>query len=556
MLQELYIKNIALIRELNISFERGLNVLSGETGAGKTIIVDSMSLVLGDRGFKELIRHGEEKGLVEAMFSPEDVQAAEDILNENGIDAEELIVSRELTASGKNTCRINGRMVPLSTLKSIMLHIINLHSQGQHADIFEKKRQLEMLDRYADCSHETENVLSAYSRFQSVKKELESMDTDEKEKKRLIDMLTYQYREIDSASLKKGEEDELLAERLIMRNSERISEGVNISHALLSGEDGALYKLKAAAHALDGISDFGDKYKKIGSAVSDAYYAVEDASFELSDCLEDAVYDEKRLDIIEARLETISSLKRKYGESIDAVLAYSEDAKRKLEQTEHSDEIKSELELRLKKCRAELENACSELSSKRKTAAEKLKTELTCHLVELGMKNASFSVRFDEKRPDRNGSDEIEFYISLNMGEPEKPLAKVASGGEASRIMLAVKNIFASRDDVSTLIFDEIDTGISGNMARIVAGKLANISRERQVICVSHLPQLAAMGDANFEISKTDDEFGAVTTVKKLGRKEKLAEIARLSGGIQSGTATAHAEELLSECDAFKASLK
>ena len=556
MLQELFIKNIALIRELSISFDEGLNILSGETGAGKTIIVDSMSLVLGERGSKELIKHGEEKAFVEAMFSPDDAGAAKDILEESGIDSDELIVSRELTSAGKNVCRINGRMVSLGVLKSVMSRIINLHGQGQHSEIFEKKHQLEMLDRYAGCSDELEKAAKAYSEYTNVKKRLEAIDTDEKELQRMADMLAYQKREIEAAALRPGEDDELSEERTVMHNSEKISAALNGSHGLISADDGALIKLRQAAHMLEGISAYGEKYSKLAETVNDAYYAIEDASYELSDCIDEAVFDEGRLDEIEMRIDVINSLKRKYGSSIEDVLEYAEKAEKQLQEIEHSDELKKELENELENKKCALQLAAAKLTEIRKDAAKKLEQELIGHLKDLGMGNAGFYVNFSEKAPDRKGADDIEFYITLNLGEPEKPLAKVASGGEASRIMLAIKNIFASREAVSTLIFDEIDTGISGNMARMVARKLANISKERQVICVSHLPQLAAMGDANFEIVKTDDELGTVSTVNKLDNDGKIKEIARLSGGIQSGAAEAHAKELLEECISFKASVK
>lgn len=556
MLQELNIKNIALIRDLSISFNNGLNVLSGETGAGKTIIVDSMSLILGERGSKNLIKYGEEKGFVEAMFSTSDAESVKNILEEHGIESDELIVSRELTSSGKNVCRINGRMVSLNVLKMIMSRIINLHGQGQHSEIFEKKHQLEMLDRYGECKNEIESVVTAYNEFSETKKRLSSINTNEQEIQRLTDMLTYQYREIESASLKLNEDNDLISERTIMHNSERISSALNESDSLINGENGVLTKLKSALNLLESISNYNPAYQKFTSSVSEAYYLLEDVSYELSDAIEDTVFDENRLDEIEARLDIINSLKRKYGHTIQDIIDFGNNAKKQLSEINHADELKNELETLLNEKISKLTAACSKLRNSRKIAAAKLEDELIGHLKDLGMKNADFKVKFVDKEPDKTGSDDIEFYITLNIGEPIKPLSKVASGGEASRIMLAIKSIFATKEDVSTLIFDEIDTGISGNMARIVARKLANISNDRQIICVSHLPQLAAMGDENYEIVKSDDDIGTVTTVNKLDENGKLREISRLSGGIQSSVAIAHAKELINECITFKSTNK
>ncbi len=552
MLQELHIRNIALIRELSVSFEEGLNILTGETGAGKTIIVDAVSLALGERGFKELIRHGEEKAYVEALVTGDFSAETTALIEDSGIEPGELIISRELTESGKNTCRINGRMVPLSLLRDIMSGIVDLHTQGKHQEIFNKKRQLKMLDRYAACENELARTASAYEEYSSVKKQLDSLETDEQERERLIDILSFQYKEIEAAKLKDGEEEALEQEKNLIRNAERITSALSGAHELLSSEGGALERLSKAAKLLADIAELDPRYEALYTAVNDAYYALEDPGYELAALTEEEDYDPDRLDAIETRLEKISSLKRKYGGTIAEIKEFGRRASERLADMDDSEARKTELKKRIKTTRAELEAACAALTAARRSAAEKMKDELVMHLQDLGMKDAGFSVRFTEKTADRNGADDAEFYISLNRGEPEKPLAKVASGGEASRIMLAVKNIFARKDDVSTMIFDEIDTGISGNMARVVAQKLANISLERQVICVSHLPQLAAMGDANFEIVKTDDDTGVMTTVKKLGEEEKLGEIARLSGGIRTEAALIHARELLNECEMFK----
>ena len=555
MLQELNIKNIALIRELTISFEEGLNVLSGETGAGKSIVVDSVSLILGERGFKELIRSGEEKAYVEAFVTVEDMQSMEELFEECGVDpCDELIVTRELTAAGKNTCRINGRMVPLSTLKRIMAKLINLHGQNQHQDIFDKKQQLDMLDNYAFA--EDDAVRSAmkqvYAEYRKAENALAKICSDEKERERRMDILSYQLNEITAAQLEADEEETLIAERDVIRNAEKIAYALNGAHALLSESTGIQERLSAAARMLSDVSSYNEKYAQLESVLRDAYYNLEEADYDLASLAEDTVFDERRLDEIEERLSLISDLKRKYGSSIGEILQFAEDAQQQYEALENSEIQKGQLVKELERLQKALEKAAGDLSACRKKAALALQEELIEHLRDLGMKDARFTVAFSEKKPAADGMDDVEFFISLNCGEPEKPLAKVASGGEASRIMLAVKNIFAKKESVGTLIFDEIDTGISGNMARIVAEKLANISLERQVICVSHLPQLASMADANFSIVKTGDDAGTVTTVHRLSEKEKLSEIARLSGGIYTDAALAHAREMLAECGTFK----
>jgi len=518
-------------------------------------VVDSVSLILGERGFKELIRSGEEKAYVEAFVTVDDVHAMEGLFEECGIDScDEMIVTRELTAAGKNTCRINGRMIPLSILKRIMAKLINLHGQNQHQDIFDKKMQLDMLDSYAFAEDDSAlgTMKQIFSEYRKTENELARICSDEKERERRMDILSYQLNEITAAQLEESEEERLEAERQVIRNAEKIAYALNGAHTLLSENGGIQERLSAAAKMLSDVSAYNEKYAQIESVLRDAYYNLEEADYDLASLAEDTVFDERRLDEIEERLSLIFDLKRKYGSSIEEILQFAEDAQQQYEALENSEIQKGQLEKTLERLQKELSAATEKLSACRKKAALALEEELVEHLRDLGMKDAHFSVAFAEKKPAADGTDDVEFFISLNRGEPEKPLAKVASGGEASRIMLAVKNIFAKKESVGTLIFDEIDTGISGNMARTVAEKLANISLERQVICVSHLPQLASMADANFSIVKTGDDEGTVTTVHRLSAEEKLSEIARLSGGIYTVAAIAHAREMLSECEAFK----
>ena len=551
MLQELYIKNIALIKELSLSFEKGLNILSGETGAGKSIIVDAMSLILGERGMRELIRREEQKARVEALVTVENGLLPASLLEEFEIESE-FTVSRELSVSGKSVCRINGHMVPLNTLKEVMAHFINLHGQGQHQEIFEKKRQLVMLDRFSENESQLAAVSQAYAGYLAVKKERDALFADMRERERMLDMLQFQVREIEVARLQSGEEEALSAERHKIKNAEKIAQNLHKAHGALSLEGGGLEKLSQAVRALSDIAEYDEAFARIANAVNDAYYALEDAAYELSELAQNAMYDPLRIEEIESRLAQISTLKRKYGDTVEDILAFAEEANQKLERLTGSEERMVELERSLLEHEQTLRARCEALSKARKNAALQLQRELIGHLADLGMGDAQFHVAFEKKGLSANGQDDVEFFISLNRGEPEKPLAKVVSGGEASRIMLAVQNIFARKEETDTLIFDEIDTGISGVMARKVANKLANISKERQVICVSHLPQIAAMGDVNYVVQKNSREDGVLIDVLALSKEQKQREIARLSGGIQTQAAIAHARELIEECDCFK----
>lgn len=557
MLQELYIKNIALIRELSVSFQPGLNVLSGETGAGKSILVDSVQLILGGRSDRELIRHGEEKAFVQAQF---DLCGCADgffdALRDQGLDEEDtLVVSRELTVAGKNVCRMNGQLVSLGVLKSLMSRLLSLHGQNQQQSLMDVKSHLQVLDRYigAPAAEALKSVQAAYEDYVRVLKQLQKLVADTGEKDRLLDLLQYQAREIEQAKLTPGEDDALLAEKRRMLNAERIALRLQTAREAVKDAGGALETLSQAAHALHEIEELDERYAKLATVLDDAYYAVDDAAYELADCAEEILYDPARLDDIEERLAAISALKRKYGATIEEVLAFGQDCAARCAQLEDSTDALARLESELAKLRGQLEQACAVLTNLRRKNAAKLEQEIVAQFAELGMPDARFAVDFSPRDFSANGADVVEFLMITNPGEPFKPLAKIASGGEASRIMLAIQNILAGREEVRTLIFDEIDAGISGRMARVVAEKLALLGMQRQVVCVTHLPQIAAMGNTNFLIEKQRDDAGAKTTVAELTGQEREREIARLSGGTASDKALAHARELLQQAHAFRA---
>lgn len=555
MLLNINIQNIALIRELSVDFKEGFNVLSGETGAGKSIIVDSVSLILGARADKELIKHGEEKAYVEALVSVPGSESLFGVLKEYGIDVEgELIVSRELSLSGKNVCRINGRMVPLNVLKEVMGLLINLHGQDAQREVMVTKNHLAMLDKFVGepAVKKLQEVSTAYMEYSEVNKELSSLKNAGQDRLRNMDMYSYQIEEIKRAALKVGEEDELLEKRSVMQNAEKLLTSLYNAKSALNGSGGTLESLHYAISELKKVSRIDSSVEEALNAAQEAYYTLSDTADTVSQKAENMTFEPGELEKAEERIELIRSVKRKYGADESSVLEYLEKIEEEYDRLKNMDIRTEQLERELKQKESALLKECSALTDLRKKAALELEKKIDKELKELGMIAASFKVGFIEKAPAKNGADDVQFYVSLNEGEPLKPLEKVASGGEASRIMLAFKTIMASKEDVETLIFDEIDTGISGKMAKVVARKLSDIARQRQVICVSHLPQIAAMADENFLIEKSTDELGTKTELKELDIDSKRAEVARLSGGTISDKAIAYASELIEECNEYK----
>jgi len=556
MIQELFIQNIALIDQLNISFIDGLNILTGETGAGKSIIVDSVSLILGSRADNELIKTGQSSAYVEALivFDPGTFQTE---LENLGIDAADgqIVLSRELNITGKSTCRINGRPVTLSVLREVSKKLINLHGQNEHQVLLDASSHLELLDLYAieEIKELKEGVRQSYKNYCKLESESRAFQVDEAEKQRTIDMLSFQIHEIESANLKSGEEETLKNERTLMLNAEKIAENLNLAKQyLFSGTPDAQDLISKAARSFHEISLMDERLAKLEQSSNEVYYILEDIVEELRKISEEIVFDEKRLEMIEDRLALISALRRKYGTSVEQILEYCSQAENKLDQITHSEEQAARYSELLEKAKNDLNLKCTLLTQKRKSCAARLEQLVVSQLKDLGMEHAIFEIRFDPISPGSSGADEVQFLLTVNKGEPLKPLAKVASGGEASRIMLALKSITAAKENVQTLIFDEIDTGISGKMAHVVAKKMALISKSRQVICVTHLPQIAAMGDLNYYIEKNIVQEKTQTIVKRLNPAQKVGEVARLSGGTASEAAIRHAEELIENANKVK----
>lgn len=563
MLTKLIIKNIALIDELEISLSKGLNILSGETGAGKSIIVDSLNLALGERADRQLIRTDASKAVVEAWFSAVEASVL-DVLKSQEIEmeqGEDLVLSRELSVSGKNVCRINGVLVTLSILKQVSDLLVDIHGQHEHQSLLNEKNHIGMLDDYADgLEAYKEKVQEAYKSFNAIKKRLFALSGNEGDRERRIDMLKFQIDEIEKAGITNGEEEELLVQKKRLNAAERIADSLSGSYDMLyEGDENVLLSLKEITQRLQGLEDVDEKFLELAGKVDEAYYIAEEVASEVSSEMSDSYFDANELEEVENRLSLISSLNRKY---MDAAVdgEYMTTAQQELEDLIGSEELIQKLNQQLDEAKQSLYEESIVLSDKRRQAAIEFAEKMQSQLFDLGMADAQFSVNIggipelDECSFTRNGIDEVEFYISTNKGEPQKPLKKVASGGEVSRIMLALKNIAASDGGIPTMIFDEIDTGISGKMAEVVARKLGNIASSRQVVCVTHLPQIASMADTHFLIKKSSDEKSTTTSLQELCGDDRIFEIARLAGG-DSSVSAQHAKEMIDGALKFKATI-
>lgn len=565
MLYNLRVENIALIDKLNIEFSEGLNVLSGETGAGKSIIINSMNLILGERADRDLIRTGCDKARVEAVFYI-DYNTYKPYLDELGIEeSDELIISRELASSGRNICRVNGTAVNLNGLKKLMSQIVDIHSQNSNQMLLNPINHIKLLDYYlsGDAGDLKKEISSNFKQLRLLKRRLTQLGGSSDKRKREIDLLTYQINELEQASIESNELQTLEKEKDALMNSQHIAESLNMCYRILSSsesERSVIAGLTICEDKLTSISEYSGKYEKLLQDLRDHLYALEDLAQEINGYLEDVDFNEARIDEINERQNFIKSLMRKYNvhseDEFTDLIRISEEKLKNLQNA--GNEIKK-ISTDMKKERNILDNLYEELTKKRKYAGARLEEKVNNELNDLGMENAKFSVRISKDityKYKENGLDNVEFFISTNLGEPAKPLSKIASGGEISRIMLALKNVFGKSDNTSTLIFDEIDTGISGAIALVVADKLASIALNKQVICVSHLPQIAVMADKNFLIEKKVIDNNTVSEIKEIKGDELINEIARLSGGIKSKIASEHAIELRKNAQKFKEGLK
>ena len=556
MLNELHIENIAVIEKADISFGPGLNILTGETGAGKSIIIDSIAAVLGERVSRELVRRGADKGLVTAVF---DAFGFEAWLEENDIEAEdELIIQRRINADGKSSCRICGTPVSVAQLKEFASQLVDIHGQNDGRQLMDERRHRQYLDMFGCLEEELLEYRREYDKYSSIQREMDSLSMDEIEKARLSDSLKYQIAELEKAEIKVGEYENLIARRDLLRNSEKLTEALDMAYAALgAGEENAISFAQNAAYYAQRASGYASELERAAAGINDAVFALSDAAELLRDFKDNLDFSTEEYDELESRISFLSKLERKYGKSDQELLDHLEDCRKKLDDIEYADDrlakLERELAVQKKRCAA----SAAELGQKRREKAKELEARIVKELSELNMPSVRFAVEFvpldSELGFDSYGADKIRFVMSANAGEELGRISKIASGGELSRIMLAMKNVFAENDPVSTMIFDEIDTGVSGIAAQRVAEKLFTVSKGKQVMCVTHLPQIAAMADSHYLIAKEERSGRTYTTVIKLEHQGRQRELARLHGGdFITETTLASAAEQLAAADKFK----
>lgn len=556
MLQLLHIENIAIIEQADIIFESGFNVLTGETGAGKSIVIDSLSAVLGQRTSRDLIRTGTDKAFVSACFVDVPVNIGSDL----GIDSEnELLLQREIHADGKNVCRVNGRPVTVTQLRALGNRLLNIHGQHDGQQLLDEEQHEVYLDNFGHMQSLLDGYRSKFEEFISLHRQIRALQMDESEKARRVDTLRYQIEELERAELKAGEEDELLGRRNLLRNSEKFIAAVSESDYCLNGSDeqeGAANLIRQAQNALNNIKNLDSGFEEIFNRLESLYCEVYDLAYTIQDKRDSFDFSPYELDEVEGRLDQLYRLKKKYGPTVEEMLAYLERCRKELDEIEYADDTLQRLEKELKKAQKTALDAAMVLSTARQTAAKDLAQQILSELRQLDMGKIRFEVSFDSKEMDATGIDQIRFLMSANVGEELKPINKIASGGELARIMLAMKSVLSEQDHVGTMVFDEVDTGVSGRAAQKVAEKMARISRKKQVLCVTHLPQLAAMADNHFSVEKGVLDDRTYTKVQQLDRKERQKELARLTGGAHvSEVMLRGAEELLCEAESFKCTL-
>ena len=547
MLSLLHIENIAVIECADISFDRGFNVLTGETGAGKSIVIDAISAILGQRAYRDMIRTGTNKASVRAVFT--DVPKLS-WFEENGVEYDpETIIQREVHLDGKNVCRVNGSLVTVSILNKLGIQLINIHGQHDSASLFDEANHLTFLDDFAGNEAIRADYSEKYSEVDKIRREINRISMDEGEKLRRMETLKYQIEEIEKANLEAGEDEALEERRKLLQNSEKIANGLNEAvESLYGGDDtdGAATLLNMAERALARIAKYSDDIASLHEKVADLMYQVQDAAEIARDVQYELSYSADELDRIESRLDVIHKLRRKYGTTCAEILEYLQKAKQELDEIEFADDHLERLKKKLKKAEKAAWDAALVLRQNRQEVAEKLSARILTELAQLDMPKVQFACQFTELELTSNGADAVAFYMSANVGEALKPMSKVASGGELARIMLAMKNVLAEQDKVDTLIFDEVDTGVSGRAAQKVAEKLKSVARSKQVLCVTHLPQIAAMGDTHMLIAKGEREGRTYTTVTPLDLEGRKRELARIIGGANITEITLKsAEEML-----------
>ena len=550
MLLEISIKNFAIIEEISLTFENGMTVLTGETGAGKSIIIDAMNLMLGARASLDVIRHGANKAEIEGLFSVGENPALTQILEENGIDVtEELIIRRDILQNGRSIGRINGQMVNLTTLRAVGQYLVDIHGQHDQEELMKPNMHIRMLDefgneQFADVKKHYQELFESY---RQLRKRVVTKQKNEQEHKARIEMLEFQIAEIEAAALKSGEDQVLNQKRDKLLNHKNIADTLTNAYVMLDDEEfSSLSNIRSAMNDLMTLEEFDADYKEMSANVSEAYYILEEVTKHLGDVIDDLDFDAGSLQQIEARLEVIYSITRKYGGSVDDVLEYYDNITKEYNLLTGNDESSDDMEKALKRLEKELIVAAEELSQERHALAKNLEAEIKQELADLYMEKADFQVQFTKGKFNRDGNETVEFYISTNPGEGFKPLVKVASGGEISRLMLAIKSAFSRKEDKTSIVFDEVDTGVSGRVAQAIAQKIYKIGSNGQVLAISHLPQVIAIADYQFFIEKRSDENTTVSTVRLLTEEERVEETAKmLAGSDITEMAREQARELL-----------
>ena len=560
MLNELHIENIAVIERADIAFNAGLNVLTGETGAGKSIVIDAIGAVLGDRVSRELVRRGADKALVSASFDM--TSEAEAFLRENDIDSDdELIVQRRISADGKSSCRVCGVPVSAVQLKELGALLVDIHGQNDGRQLTDERRHMEYLDRFGVLDESLKRYGETYERFVAVKKQIDDLRLDEEEKERLRDRLSYRIDELEKAALKDGEYDEISARLALLRNSEKLTEAIDNAYGLLyDGEENAVSMAQNAAYYAQRAAAIAPELEGSVKSINDAVFSLTDAAELLRDLRDSLDFSPEEFDRLETRLSLLNKLQRKYNIDEAGLIALLDESRTKLDELEGADESIARLEKELERERKACQAQALELSEKRREASAKLRERIVAELRALSMPSVRFDVEFTPVENDEGfnarGCDTVRFLMSANAGEELGRISRIASGGELSRIMLAMKNVFAENDPVPTMIFDEIDTGVSGVAAQRVGEKLYSVSLGKQVMCVTHLPQIAAMADSHFVIAKSEHDGRTYTSVTPLDRDGRARELARLHGGDNITALTlASAEEQLKACEEYKKSL-
>ena len=550
MLLEISIKNFAIIEEISLNFEKGMTVLTGETGAGKSIIIDAMNMMLGSRATTDVIRHGAPKAEIEGLFAVESNRHLTALFEEQGLEwTDELIIRREILQNGRSVSRINGQMVNLSVLKAVGQHLVDIHGQHDQEELMRPQLHITMLDEFGDAAFfQTKAAYrQTFEDYKRLRKQVVELQRNQQENKARIEMLEFQIAEIEAAALEVEEDVRLEQERQRLLNHKMIADTLTNAYTMLDAEEfSSLANVRSAMNDLESIEEYDTSYKELSGQLAETFYALEDITKRLEDVVDGLEFDGNRLMQVESRLDLIHSITRKYGGQVKDVLEYLAQITKEYSLLTGSDLSSEELEKELKHLEKNLVSLAQDLSDQRHALAQALENEIQQELADLYMDKARFQVRFSKAKFNREGNETVEFYISTNPGEDFKPLVKVASGGELSRLMLAIKSAFSRKEGKTSIVFDEVDTGVSGRVAQAIAAKIHKIGQNGQVLAISHLPQVIAAADYQFYIEKISDEHSTVSTVRLLNREERIEEIAKmLAGEDLTEAARQQAEQLL-----------